>query len=150
MVGRTYRYMTAKPLYPFGFGLSYARFGYGPLDLSRPRASRGEKVSARVRVTNAGAMAADEVVQLYVTPLSASGRVPLAALRAVRRVSLAPGAATSVEFSIEPALLTVVDEAGNETVGPGQFRLTVGGASPGALAVTLGAPEPARAILTIE
>jgi hypothetical protein len=63
---------------------------------------------------------------------------------------LAPGAATTVEFSIEPALLTVVDEAGNETVGPGQFRLTVGAASPGALAVTLGAPEPARAILTIE
>jgi beta-glucosidase len=90
------------------------------------------------------------VVQLYVTPLSASGRVPLAALKAVKRVSLAPGAATTVEFSIEPALLTVVDEAGNETVGPGQFRLTVGGASPGALAVTLGAPEPARAILTIE
>ncbi|HWW94318.1 MAG TPA: glycoside hydrolase family 3 C-terminal domain-containing protein [Vicinamibacteria bacterium] len=150
MVGRTYRYMTAKPLYPFGFGLSYTRFGYGPLDLSRPQASRGEKVSARVRVTNAGAMAADEVVQLYVTPLSASGRVPLAALKAVKRVSLAPGAATTVEFSIEPALLTVVDEAGNETVGPGQFRLTVGGASPGALAVTLGAPEPARAILTIE
>jgi beta-glucosidase len=150
MAGRTYRYMTAKPLYPFGFGLSYTRFGYGPLDLSKPRAKRGEKLSARVRVTNAGAIAAEEVVQLYVTPLSAPGRVPLAALKAVKRVSLAPGAATSVEFAIEPALLTVVDDAGNEAIGPGEFRLTVGGASPGALAVTLGTPEPARAVLTIE
>jgi hypothetical protein len=55
-----------------------------------------------------------------------------------------------VEFSIEPAMLTLVDDAGNETLRSGEFRLTVAGASPGDLAVTLGAPEPARAVLTID
>ncbi len=150
MAGRTYRYMTAEPLYPFGFGLSYTRFAYGPLELSKHRAKRGEGLSARVRVTNAGPMAAEDVVQLYVTALSAPGRAPLATLKAVKRVSLEPGASASVEFAIEPALLTVVDDAGHEALGPGEFCLTVGGASPGTLAVKLGAPEPARALLTVE
>src|SRR3984957_17220910 len=67
MKGRTYRYMSAEPLYPFGFGLSYTTFSYSGLSLSRQKVRRGETVTAEVTVTNTGKMASDEVAELYLT-----------------------------------------------------------------------------------
>jgi len=148
MVGRTYRYLTEDPLYPFGFGLGFTTFRYGPLQLSKPVVGAGEGVTVRVAVTNSGRVAGEEVVQLYVGSLRA-GRGPRAALKDFRRVRLAPGEARPVEFAVEPSMLTLIDEAGRERVEKGEFRLTIGGASPGARAIALGAPEPALATLIV-
>jgi beta-glucosidase len=149
MAGRTYRYMTAEPLYPFGFGLGYASFRYGPLELSKRTIGPDETLIARVGLTNTGPREAEEVVQLYVTDLQASVRAPLASLKGFRRVRLAAGETRTVELEVPKTALAIVDAAGRRVVEKGEFRLTVGGASPGARARALGAPEPAQAILTV-
>jgi len=149
MVGRTYRYMKEEPLYPFGFGLSYSSFRYGPLELAKKTVKPGEATSARTTLTNTGGVVADEIAQLYVSVLSAPVRVPLASLCGMRRLRLEPGESKVVEFSVEPAMLGFVDEAGKEQTKPGSFRLTVGGASPGARPLALGAGAPAQAVLTV-
>ncbi len=149
MAGRTYRYLTEDPLYPFGFGLSFTTFAYGPVQLSRRAVGPGEGTTARVVVTNGGRVAAEDVVQLYVSGPRASARAPRAALKGFRRVRLGPGEARTVELAVEPSMLALVDDAGRERAEKGEFRLTIGGASPGPRAVALGAPEPAQAVVTV-
>jgi beta-glucosidase len=150
MEGRTYRYMTKEPLYPFGFGLSITTFRYGPLELSKSAIGSEESLSASVLVTNTGPRAAEEVVQLYVTDVESSVRVPLASLKAFRRVPIGPGQSETVQFTVTPDMLSIVDDIGRDVLEKGEFRLTVGGASPGTRALALGAPEPAEATLRVE
>ena len=90
-----YRHFDAHgiaPRFPFGHGLSYARFEYGPLALSRARVRPGEAVEVRVELHNAGERAGTEVVQLYVADLAASVPRPPQELAAFAKVALAPGA----------------------------------------------------------
>jgi beta-glucosidase len=149
MVGRTYRYMTEEPLYPFGFGLSYTTFEYGGLRVSQGTVTASESVEVRVDVTNRGSVAAEEVVQCYLSNLDAPVRVPLHELRGFQRVRLWPGETRTVVFTLSPDSRRVVDEEGAWLPGTGEFRVTVGGASPGRRAVDLGAPEPVSATFTV-
>jgi beta-glucosidase len=138
MKGRTYRYFTGAPLYPFGHGLSYARFSYD--DLKVPKTVKvGDPVEVSVRLENEGAVAADEVVQLYVTHRNASAPAPLRALKAFRRVSLEPGERQTVRFTLSPRDLSLVTVEGERVVEAGTVALAVGGTQPG-LTGTAGAP----------
>jgi beta-glucosidase len=148
MVGRTYRYMSKEPMYPFGFGLSYTEFSYRPAE-QEITMNAGEEVNIEVTVTNTGQLAGDEVVQLYVSDLEASVRVPISSLKAFRRVHLEAGESRQVSFSIGEKELQIIDEEGNSIVEPGEFRITVGGSSPGPRSLELGAAEPAEIILSL-
>ncbi|HSD67252.1 MAG TPA: glycoside hydrolase family 3 C-terminal domain-containing protein, partial [Vicinamibacteria bacterium] len=130
MRGRTYRYFAGAPLYPFGHGLSYSRFAYAKLALPR-KAAVGAPVTVSVEVRNAGAVAADEVVQLYVTDVEASGPVPRRALKGFRRVSLEAGARRAVRFTLDERAFSFVGEDGRRVVEPGRFTIAVGGKQPG-------------------
>ena len=130
MEGKTYRYFRGEPLYPFGHGLSYTKFEYGKLKVQRSvRAGDYVRVSAEVR--NTGAVAGDEVVQLYLTDVAASVPVPLRSLRGVERVSLRPGETRRVTFTLTPRDLTLIDDGGKRILEPGEFNVTVGGKQPG-------------------
>jgi beta-glucosidase len=143
MRGRTYRYMTEEPLYPFGFGLSFARFKYGKMQLTPRRVRAGESAWAEVVVTNAGPCVADEVVQLYITDDVASTTTPLSALKGIQRIRLAPKKSARVRFEITPEMMMLVNDTGESVLEPGAFTVTIGGSSPGQRSHELGAPKPA-------
>jgi beta-glucosidase len=141
MAGRTYRYATREPLFPFGFGLSYTTFEYRALKIS----SHIESASgfrASVTIKNTGAVTADEVVQLYVSALESRLPVPLSQLIGFRRVSLKAGQIKTIHFTVTPEMLMTFDEDGKQKLEPGRYRLTAGGCSPSARGLTLGAPQP--------
>ncbi|HEX9187323.1 MAG TPA: glycoside hydrolase family 3 C-terminal domain-containing protein, partial [Vicinamibacteria bacterium] len=130
MAKRTYRYFDGEPLYPFGHGLSYSRFAYEKLAL--PKAVPiGRPVPVSVELRNAGGMAADEVVQLYVTDHEASGPVPRRALKGFQRVPLKPGESRVVRFTLDERAFSLVGADGRRVVEPGRFTIAVGGKQPG-------------------
>src|SRR5262249_22855307 len=131
MDGRTYRFFKGEPLYPFGYGLSYTHFKYSGLSFSTPTVSPMQGVTVTATVENTGNREGDEVVQLYVTDLEASVRVPLRSLAGVERVHLKPGEKRVVSFTLEPRQLSVITNDGRTVVEPGRFRVTIGGKQPG-------------------
>jgi beta-glucosidase len=148
MTGRTYRYATREPLFPFGFGLSYASFEYHDLKIIPPSApTSGFRVA--VTLKNAGSVAAYEVVQLYWSALETRLPAPLSQLIAFQRVSLKPGQVKTIHFNVKPEMLMLVDEDGRQKLEPGKYQLTAGGCSPGARGVALGAPQPVSKELKI-
>ena len=130
MKGRTYRYFTGKPLFPFGFGLSYTTFQYSDLKLSANAVKAGDPLSAEVAITNTGKVVGDEVAELYLKFPPADG-APLLALRGFERIHLAPGETRKVAFHLNPRDLSMVTAAGDPTITGGQYTLFVGGAQPG-------------------
>lgn len=141
MANRTYRYMDKEALFPFGFGLSYTRFDFSDLVLSKQTMSRDEVIQAYVRVTNSGDVTGEEVVQLYISDLKASVEVPKYALKGFNRVSLKPGETKTVTFEITAKDLEMVDAGGRRVLEPGEFRIFVGGSTPDKRCLVLGAPE---------
>jgi beta-glucosidase len=129
MQGRTYRFYEGKPLYPFGFGLSYTTFAYSDLEVSA-RVGAGQAINVSVRVRNAGAMAGDEVVQVYLTDDEASYPVPLRSLVGFERVHLEAGESRRVGFIIGRRQLAAYDDEGTPVVEPGSFTVSVGGGQP--------------------
>ncbi|MEZ4828228.1 MAG: glycoside hydrolase family 3 C-terminal domain-containing protein [Bacteroidia bacterium] len=144
MKGRTYRYMTETPLYPFGFGLSYTTFSYSNLKLSSETIKPGENLYVSVTVSNTGSKAGEEVVQLYLTDVKASVDVPLSALKGFKRVHLEPGTSRVVNFTLTPADMEIVNEEGIRVLEKGEFVVRAGGASPGPQAEKLGGAKMAE------
>jgi beta-glucosidase len=130
MQGRTYRYFTGKPLFPFGYGLSYSSFSYSGLTLPTTAVNAGDPVHAEVTVTNSSQVAGDEVVQLYLSFPDVAG-APLKALRGFRRVHLEPGANQKVEFELKDRDLGMVTAIGQPIIAPGEYKVRVGGGQPG-------------------
>jgi beta-glucosidase len=130
MKGRTYRYFTGTPLWPFGYGLSYTTFSYSGLMLPKAPVKAGQPVSASVTVTNSGKVDGDEVVQLYLSFPNVSG-APIRALRGFRRVHLAPGGSETVRFDLSARDISMVTSAGDFIVPPGRYSVSVGGGQPG-------------------
>lgn len=149
MAGRTYRYMTKQPIFPFGFGLSYAAFTYGSSDADILSLQAGEEINIEVTVTNNGEWAGEEVVQLYVTDLEASVDVPISSLKGFKRVFLEPGESQKIGFTVDEKMLQLVNEDGKFILEPGEFRITIGGSSPGSRSLELGAPEPVEILLAV-
>jgi beta-glucosidase len=129
MKGRTYRYFTGTPLYPFGYGLSYTKFSYSKLSVSAGAVEAGQPVAVEVTVTNTGTRAGDEVAQLYLEFPAVAG-APLRALRGFERVHLEPGASQRVRFELKPRDLGMVTEVGTPIVAEGKYTVSVGGGQP--------------------
>jgi beta-glucosidase len=130
MKGKTYRYFTQEPLYPFGFGLSYTTFSYSNLVLPE-KATAGEKISLKVTVTNTGKIAGDEVVQLYLKDEKASTPRPVRQLEGFSRISLKPGESRVVEFNLESRQFSIINNKNKRVIEPGYFTISVGGKQPG-------------------
>lgn len=145
MAGRSYRYSTAEPLYPFGFGLSYTTFAYNELELKSETLTAGEELVFAFTLENCGPLEGEEIVQVYLSDLQASTTVPLQRLAAFRRVLLRPGEKRRLGFIISAEHMRMVGEDGKSRLEAGRFRLVVGGCSPCARGQALGAPRPLQA-----
>ena len=114
----------ASPLFPFGYGLSYTSFAYGEFEVSGGSTTTPTVVS--VSVTNTGARAGDEVVQLYVTDEVASVARPSRALVGFARIALAARESATVTFAVHPSRLAFYDSAMRFVCEPGAFTFAVG------------------------
>lgn len=117
------------PLFPFGYGLSYTTFAYGPMELSSAAMAPDGSVVVSVPVTNTGSRAAAEVVQLYVRDLVASMSRPVKELKHFERVELQPGETKTVSFTITPADLSFYNSNLEFVLEPGEFDIMVGPSS---------------------
>ncbi len=136
MKGRTYRYFTGIPLYPFGYGLSYSKFAYSNLKLSTDTLLAGESLTVEADVRNTSEVGGDEVVQLYLI-FPADDGAPLRALRSFSRIHLVSGMTQRVQFTLSPRDLSMVNLAGDRTIAPGNYRISVGSGQPGTGAATV-------------
>ncbi len=129
METRTYRYFKGKPLYPFGYGLSYTTFKYSDLSVPTKAVSAEQPVSADVTVTNTGKVAGDEVVQAYLKFPDVKG-APLIALRGFQRIHLEAGASQKLHFELKNRDLGMVNEEGNPMIAAGDYTIIIGGGQP--------------------
>ena len=129
--GRTYRYATKKPLFPFGYGLSYTSFAYANEVVKVKGEGEQRTVKVSVVVKNTGKVAGDEVVQLYVKSPEGSGDRRLHHLEGFKRVTLAPGESKTVTFALTKDQLAQFGMDGKQKLAKGAYTLFVGGGQPG-------------------
>ena len=128
MTNRTYRYDPRKPLYLFGFGLSYSKFTYDSWEAPK-KLVIGKDLVGRVRVTNTSKRDGDEVVQLYLShPVKGSA---IRELRWFKRVSIPAGKSQWIDVRIPAKNLSVHDEYGDHILVPEKLTATIGGGQPG-------------------
>ena len=147
MHDRTYRYFQGKPLYGFGYGLSYSTFQYSNLRLSSVapgfspagaalkggatfELKAGDDLTVDVDVRNTSGIAGDEVAELYLEFPPTPG-APTRALRGFERLRLAPGETRRVTYTLKARDLSMVNDKGEHVVAPGEYNIFVGGAQPG-------------------
>ena len=113
------------PLYRFGHGLSYTSFSYSPVTLSAPAMGPGGTITASATITNTGARAGEEVVQLYVRDLVGSVTRPVQELKGFEKIALAPGESRTVRFTLAPADLAFTRADMSYGWEPGEFQLWI-------------------------
>jgi len=130
MKGRTYRYFPGAPVYPFGYGMSYTTFEYGPLRLEARDGGMERGVRVITTVSNTGKRAGEEVAQLYLEPPRFEG-APRIALRGFQRFALDAGERKTVSIELSPRDLSFVTRDGVRQVMTGDYRVSVGSGQPG-------------------
>jgi beta-glucosidase len=128
MAGRTYRYLSDAPLYPFGYGLSYTQFEYSDLQIVPEQIGTNDTVEISFEVTNTGALAGDEVVQLYVRDPESSVVRPLKELKGFARLYLQPGQSRTIHFRLAASQMSFF-ENGAHWLESGKIEVMVGASS---------------------
>lgn len=129
MQGRTYRYFEKEALYPFGYGLSYSSFKYSNFELPS-EIQINEPIHLSVEVSNTGDYDGDEVVQVYLTDEQGSTIRPIRELVGFKRIHLKKGERQTLEFTIDPRQLSMIDKDGDLVIEPGWFTVNIGGQQP--------------------
>jgi beta-glucosidase len=147
MRGRTYRYMTERPQYPFGFGLSYTSFRFDSIKLLESPSDYAVKAS--VTLSNTGKRDADNVVQIYVSKDKRAESDPIASLRDFRRVHIKAGKSVTVEFELPRSAFETINNEGAAECLPGSYTVIAADAAPVPVATEKGAPPFVSAKISI-
>jgi beta-glucosidase len=137
MTGRTYRYFSGKPLYGFGYGLSYSSFKYEQL-LMPAQIKGGTTLNLSVTITNTSNIIGEEVVQLYISNPNSKVKSPIKALKGFERIVLKPGERKVLKFSLSPKELSFIKEDGVAQVIKGKLIISAGGSQPDEMNPTSG------------
>ncbi len=132
-----FRDIPNDPLYPFGFGLSYTQFAYDKLELSSATMTKGQSITVSVMVKNTGALAGEEIVQLYIRDPVADKIRPVKELKDFAKITLQPGEEKRVSFTLDVEKLSYYNEAGILKLEPGLIEVFVGGNSKDVLGAKL-------------
>jgi beta-glucosidase len=126
---RSYEFGTRQPLFAFGYGLSYTAFKFENLRVEPKQILTGGTAKVSVEVTNTGQREGDEVPQLYIHQRIADVTQPLMQLKGFERITLKPGEKRTVEFTVTPEMLSILNIDMHRVVEPGIFELMVGPSS---------------------
>jgi len=126
---RDYVEVDAKPLYPFGFGLSYSAFEYSDLKLNTSGKGKNTKIEISLKISNVSKVDGDEVVQLYIRDMVSSVLSPVKQLRAFKRISIESGETKTVKFELLPKELSLFNAEMEQVVEAGEFKLKIGASS---------------------
>ncbi|RYG06025.1 MAG: hypothetical protein EOO02_01975, partial [Chitinophagaceae bacterium] len=127
--GDDYYDLSGEPLFPFGFGLSYTKFGYSDLKFEKSSFRVGDSTIVSFVVKNEGQVEGDEVVQLYIHDELASLARPVLELKGFQRISLKPGESKTIRFRIGSEQLSMLDKSLKPVVEPGTFAVMIGASS---------------------
>jgi beta-glucosidase len=126
---RGYLFDDISPLYPFGYGLSYTKFGFSNLRLDKPEICIGKTVKVYIDVKNKGKRIGTEVIQMYIRDMVSSVTRPVKELKGFKKIQLKPGETATVELEILPEHLAFTDINKKYTIEPGEFEIMVGNSS---------------------
>ena len=127
--GGCYADFTQEPMFAFGFGLSYTRFGYSNLQNLTPTLARNKKAKLKIDVTNQGDLAGDEIIQAYIEDEVTSATWATRELKAFKRIHLKPGETKTVTIEIPYKSFSIVNAKGKRVVEHGTFKIHVGSSS---------------------
>jgi len=130
MKNRTYRFMKEKPLFPFGYGLSYTKFKYSNLRITPKKVKTNENVYISVDIQNIGNFPGDEVVQLYISKKFSSYHIPIRELKGFKRIHLKLGQIQTVSFTLSSTQYCLINNDGKSIFEQGEFIVSVGGNQP--------------------
>lgn len=124
--GKRYLESDSKPMYPFGYGLSYTNYEYANLTVTPSAIGPDEEATVSVDVTNAGGVAGSEVVQLYVSDVASACTRPALELKGFEKVALKPGETRTLQFRVGREQLEYVGPTYERVIEPGRFKVLVG------------------------
>jgi beta-glucosidase len=139
MEGRTYKYMTEKPLYPFGYGLSYTKLHWEQPSVSNTKVKKNGQIDISLNIKNEGSVDGEEVVQVYISLENDKENLPQATLIDFKRVTVNKGNQKNVTFSVPYEAFSYYNNEGEKRQHKGNARIMVGNASPGNRSTDLGA-----------
>ncbi len=146
---RGYLFDTTRPLYPFGFGLSYTTFALSPPRLGQAEILTTDRVAVEVDVENTGPVVGDEVVQLYLRDDVSSVTRPMLELKRFERITLVPGERRTVRFELTPDDFAVFDASFRRVIEPGTFTVQTGANSADLQSTRLTVREPLAGVSTV-
>ena len=138
MDNRTYRFTKHKPMYPFGYGLSYSNFVYSDISIKKDKIKNGDSIDLNFTIHNDSEIPGEEVVQIYIKDLKASYRTPNSSLIYFKRLFLDSGERRKINFIVNKDMMSTFNEKGNKEIESGIFKIFVGGSSPGERSQELG------------
>ncbi|WP_298368359.1 glycoside hydrolase family 3 C-terminal domain-containing protein [uncultured Lutibacter sp.] len=134
MKGRTYKYMSKEPLYPFGFGLSYTSFEYSNLKIDN-------NFNVTAQITNTGKIDSEEVIQLYISSPLAGEKDPIYDLKSFNREFIKAGETKTITFNLTKETFNQFNDEGKEVIREGEYTIYVGGSLPSQRSLDLGASK---------
>jgi beta-glucosidase len=127
--GDDYNNLSGRPLFPFGFGLSYTTFEYSDIRIDKKSILPDENLNVKFTLKNTGRREGDEVVQLYIKDKLATVARPIMELKGFQRIHLQPDQSREITFTITPDLLKMLNKDVKRVVEPGVFQIMIGASS---------------------